>query len=53
MYSSNNSFVNLPSGVEAAVYRSERDLPPFHGNLLDYHLQTLAVGGSSPNPPTR
>ena len=40
----------IREGVEAAVYRSERHLPPFHGNLLDYHLQTLAVGGSRQDP---
>ena len=32
------------------MYRSERQLPPFHGNLLDYHLQILAVGGSRQDP---
>ena len=40
----------IREGVEAAVYRSERHLPPFHGNLLDYHLQTLAVGVSRQDP---
>ena len=40
----------IREGVEAAVYRSERQLPPFHGNLLDYHLQILAVGGSRQDP---
>lgn len=40
----------IREGVEAAVYRSERNLPPFHGNLLDYHLQILAVGGSRQDP---
>ena len=40
----------IREGVEAAVYRSERQLPPFHGNLLDHHLQTLAVGGSRQDP---
>ena len=32
------------------MYRSERQLPPFHGNLLDHHLQTLPVGGSRQDP---
>ena len=40
----------IREGVEAAVYRSERQLPPFHGNLLDHHLQTLPVGGSRQDP---
>ena len=40
----------IREGVEAAVYRSERHLPPFHGNLLDHHLQTLSVGGSRQDP---
>jgi hypothetical protein len=29
-------------GVEAAVHSSRRDLPPFTGFLLDYHLRILA-----------
>ena len=40
----------IREGVDAAVYRSERQLPPFHGNLLDYHLKTLPVGGSRQDP---
>ena len=40
----------IREGVEDAVYRSERSLPPFHGNLLDYHLKILAVGGSRQDP---
>ena len=40
----------IHEGVEAAVYRSERNLPPFHGNLLDYHLNILAVGGPRQDP---
>lgn len=30
-------------GVEAAVYRPRRDLPPFKGGLLDYHVKMLVV----------
>ena len=40
----------IREGVDAAVYRSERQLPPFHGNLLDYHLQILGVGGYRQDP---
>ena len=40
----------IREGVEASVYRSERQLPPFHGNLLDYHLRILAVGESRQDP---
>ena len=40
----------IREGVEAAVYRSERNLPPFHGNLLDYHLRILGVGGYRQDP---
>lgn len=29
-------------GVESAVYRSKRDLPPFRGDILDFHRQLLA-----------
>jgi len=29
-------------GPDAAVYRSKRDLPQFHGNLLDFRLTLLA-----------
>lgn len=28
-------------GVDAAIYRSKRDLPPFKGNLLDFHTRIL------------
>ena len=28
-------------GLEAAIYTPNRDLPPFKGNLLDYHLKWL------------
>jgi hypothetical protein len=28
-------------GPEVAVYKSKRELPPFAGNLLDYHLRLL------------
>lgn len=28
-------------GPESAVYKSKRELPPFSGNLLDYHLRLL------------
>lgn len=39
-------------GVKAAVYRSKRDLPPFKGNLLDYHLNMLTVSGARTDAPT-
>lgn len=29
-------------GLDAAVYRSKRELPKFHGNLLDFQLTLLA-----------
>jgi hypothetical protein len=32
----------LEEGPDAAVYKSKRDLPRFHGNLLDFHLTLLA-----------
>lgn len=31
----------LEEGPEAAVYKSKRDLPPFQGNLLDFHLNLI------------
>ena len=40
----------IREGGEAAVHRSESQLPPFHGNLLDYHLRILGVGGSRQDP---
>ncbi|MEX0682477.1 MAG: hypothetical protein WD904_14685 [Dehalococcoidia bacterium] len=33
-------------GVDAAVYRPKRQLPPFKGQLLDYHLRLLADRGA-------
>lgn len=31
-------------GVDAAVYRSKRDLPSFRGKILDFHRQLLVEG---------
>ena len=31
----------IEEGVESAVYRPRRSLPPFRGGLLDYHLKLL------------
>jgi len=31
----------IEEGVESAVYRPRRSLPPFRGGLLDYHLELL------------
>jgi hypothetical protein len=33
-------------GVEAAVYKSDRQLPKFHGQLLDFHTKILTDRGA-------
>lgn len=37
-------------GLENAVFRSKRSLPPFRGNLLDYHLKCFTVRNSRNDP---
>jgi hypothetical protein len=31
-------------GIDAAIYRPKRDLPPFRGNILDFHARFLVDG---------
>jgi hypothetical protein len=31
-------------GIDAAIYRPKRDLPPFKGNILDFHARFLVDG---------
>jgi hypothetical protein len=37
-------------GVEAAIYRPKEDLPPFKGNLLEFHAQLLINEDSRTDP---
>ena len=36
-------------GVEAATFAPKQDLPPFNGQLLDFHLKLLSVGTPPPD----
>ncbi len=36
-------------GVDAAVFESKRALPPFRGDLLDFHLQIIVDSDSRPD----
>jgi hypothetical protein len=39
-------------GVEAATFKPKQDLPPFKGQLLDYHLKLLSDGNQPPKQVT-
>ena len=34
----------VEEGIDAAIYRPKRDLPPFRGNILDFHARFLVDG---------
>jgi len=37
-------------GIDAAVYRPKRDLPPFKGNVLDFHARFLVDADARTDP---
>jgi hypothetical protein len=43
----------LREGVEAAIYKPTRDLPPFKGNLLDFHARFLVDRDARTDPVSR
>lgn len=40
-------------GVDAAIYKPKRDLPPFKGNLLDFHARFLIDRDARTDPVSR
>ena len=40
----------LGEGIDAAIYRPKRDLPPFTGNVLDFHARFLVDGDARTDP---
>jgi hypothetical protein len=40
----------VEEGIDAAIYRPKRDLPPFRGNILDFHARFLVDGDARTDP---